>query len=146
VLCTTVPTVPVTVEARHDSPQLCVVAGGRPEDGAAPTGGVVNRAEGSRAIRTCADSCAARPGEPLAGWRREEGTVAERAVDREAAANRRACVGDGAEMWGLAMTIEAGAAFEPTCGQPRKATTALARTNTIAAPASNEPAVPNPAM
>jgi len=32
------------------------------------------------------------------------------------------------------------------CGQPRTATTALAKTNAIAAPASSEPAVPKPAM
>ena len=45
-----------------------------------------------------------------------------------------------------ATTTAAGAAVAPTCGHPRNATTALASTNIIAAPASSEPAVPNPAM
>jgi hypothetical protein len=35
---------------------------------------------------------------------------------------------------------------EPTCGQPRNETTALANTNSTAAPATNDPAVPSPAM
>ena len=38
-----------------------------------------------------------------------------------------------------------GAGWSPTCGQPRKATIALASTNIAAAPASNEPEVPSPA-
>src|SRR5579884_178820 len=44
------------------------------------------------------------------------------------------------------MTTAVGDALLPTCGQPRNATNALASTNSIAAPANRDPAVPKLAM
>ena len=72
-------------------------------------------------------------------------TAAPEAVEFTAAtfaANSRSTREAGAELVRLT-TTDGGVAVGPPAGQPRNATTALASTNTIADPASNEPAVPN---
>ena len=69
--------------------------------------------------------------------------AAARAALAAAASRRVAAVGADARA-GVAR-IEAGDEWSPTCGQPWNETSALANRNRIAAPASSEPAVPNPA-
>jgi hypothetical protein len=67
------------------------------------------------------------------------------AAARAAAFFTRRTLGARLARTGGSWTTAGGSAAEPSCGQPWKLTSALASTNRIAAPASSEPAVPNPA-
>jgi hypothetical protein len=55
-------------------------------------------------------------------------------------------VAEAADVWGAETIRGAADPGVPMSGHPWNATTALASTNTIAAPASSEPVVPKPAM
>jgi hypothetical protein len=91
-----------------------------------------------------APPCVIAPGTPVV---RGVVPVVVRAAGVVAAATRRLSARDAAGTWcgGVDTTSAAGAAVLATCGQPRNATTALAVTNTSAAPATSDPAVPKPA-
>jgi hypothetical protein len=144
--CTAVDSVLVAVGLVHGVPHPPVVV-----TGVDPVGETVDGADPTAPVRvlpnfTRTDEPAVRPDAPP--LRAVPDAAAPEAVALTAAtfaANSRS-TREPVAWWGRLTTTAAGVAPAPTWGQPRNATTALARTNTIAAPASNEPAVPNPAM
>lgn len=85
----------------------------------------------------CAEvgAVAARPTDAVAGATAASASVVSRCDVAESA---------GAVRCGIETEV-ADDEWKPICGHPRNVTNALARTNTIAAPASSDPAVPNPA-
>src|SRR5437763_1417170 len=66
-------------------------------------------------------------------------------VAATAASSRREVLEDPALTCVPETDTETAGGCAPASGQPRKETTALARTNSTAAPASSDPAVPKPA-
>ena len=70
--------------------------------------------------------------------------LAARCAARTAA--RRRDPDESAPACALVRTRAGADSWLSSCGQPRKETTALASTNTNAAPAKSEPAVPKPAI
>jgi hypothetical protein len=156
------PTTPVTVDptdlpvAVTPAPTAPVADGAQLElqpaggDDVDPVGatatGATRRGDSGRvaAIRVAPRSPRAEPaGRALPGGRAL--LVAGDTRSAAAATASRRPARDMPAAWVRLTTTEAGAVVLATCGQPLNATTALAVTNTSAAPATSDPAVPNPA-
>ncbi len=145
--CTAVDRVLVAADVVHDVPHPPVVVTGVDPVGEAVDGAAATAPVRVRVIFTRPDEPLVRPDAPPLRAAVPDADAPE-ALELTAAtfAAKSRSTREPVPWWARLTTTAAGVAPAPTCGQPRNATTALARTNTIAAPASNEPAVPNPAM